>query len=210
MKRITKTCPKCGNFDTNYGGRPVLYGCPFVKCKVCGTASFDKDYREIEADGVRKVDIARLSIVTLFWALPFLLFGGLRIVKTFMKISGEDLTNYILVLVLSLAAICFGAWLIVKDIRSYEKRREIYEKEKFASESRLNNLDYAISLTKLGYNVPEKYLEGCEPNVLQDLKTNSNVAENRFKRKWQIMVGNFAPYASCLLPITYTVLNLFF
>lgn len=202
MRRVTKTCPKCGH-KASYTGFQCFYGSPYRVCTGCGLGIYDEDYREIAVDGIRKSDIARIPIGLLSITAFFSMLGIGLVISGFEK-------QEVVSLIFGLLIIGVLLWVFIGEVRSYKSKLEFFEKEKLASEARMHNLDYAVSLAKLGHNVPEKYLEECDPRVLKDIKNNSIVAELKIKRKWKNRFLNIGPYASAIAFAIFTLCEIVF
>lgn len=159
MQYISKMCPHCKKaYSVLQPKGTGFYGSPIRKCENCGKSFVDRDFREIAAQGVRKVDTRRLSLATVFSSCGFLVMG---ICAIGMYINGESLLfsgQSVWTLVLGAISIIIALYLCISEIRGYNERQEYLAEERKRSEERLSNYQYARLLDELAFYVPPKYL----------------------------------------------------
>ena len=154
-------CPKCGNeLKAVAAGKAYLYGSPIRQCAKCAQPYVDRNYHEIEIDGIREEDLsAKKSLgLTLFCLVGLAVCIGCWILLK--NASGFIVKSPAAFIVGTLLfGIGFFAMLIdTFKILTGSKKKQL-EKERQASIQRLSNQEYALKLQKLGYQVPEKYLQ---------------------------------------------------
>lgn len=149
-------CPHCGNNTGAKLGRAYLYGTPVRTCPKCSGKYLETCYHEVEIDGFRESDVSRkasrkdvfisLAVMLLMLALNGAMYAlGGRIFKAIL-LFGILSVVYFFSCVRSFWKVCSG------------KMTKELEKERLASQKRLENREYAHMLLELGYKVPEKYL----------------------------------------------------
>lgn len=152
----TVKCTNCGStLSINAPGSAYFYGSPIRSCPKCGRQYLDKNYHEIEIDGIQKTDISNKGAAGLLIGslAAAVIFGVLFI---FFLSRGRLHFGTLIATVISLLIFIFGLVDAIK-IKSGSKQKEL-EKEHQQSILRLQNKEYAHTLKKLGYQVPEKYL----------------------------------------------------
>lgn len=152
----TKKCPHCGYaYSTHHMGKEVVYGSPIRKCVSCQKSFIDKDYVEIELNGVRNVDSKRISPQTKAIAV----FGGFMVALALFLIVGAPKNDPpITAWACLIFCIAVPAFLIYVDLSSYSQRQKEIKQEAKLSKERLSDPLYAKALKELGYHVPDKYL----------------------------------------------------
>ena len=171
----TKRCPHCGYaYTVHHLGKVVAYGSPIRRCAKCNKTYIDKDYIEIEIEGIRDVDKMRVSPQTIVLFLGCLLISGMGI---FLISGGADYA-YIgwFCTIIFLAS---GLFLFFNELLDYKNRQKRLENEKKASKERLSNPEYARALLKIGYSIPEEYLrkktnDGIDLESLEQNSINQN------------------------------------
>lgn len=168
---IKKYCPKCyAKYDDRmYYHTPskenrIIYGSPIKKCNQCGEVFLDKDYSEIAIDGVREVDKMRLTPYTM-------VSSGVGIVISIIFLLGGITGNALHIALLGFALIAYEVHSIWSEYHGWDERQEKLRYETEASERRMQNLEYALTLKMLGYSVPDKYLLHAETSEGQRIET---------------------------------------
>lgn len=147
---VTKKCPHCGfSYQILKSGNQHFYGSPFKVCLKCGKKFVDKDAIEIAISGIREYDKFKFSIGWIINAIlgMFSLWCG-----TFDKELGMLMTIVGLIFIVS------AIYFIYDEIKGHKNRLAQLEEEKRKSYDRLADVQYALKLKKLGYDVPEKFL----------------------------------------------------
>lgn len=159
MTYITKKCPYCNSsYSIMQPKGTGFYGSPIRQCATCGKQFLDKDYREIAIDGVRPVDLKRVTTGTIILSVLGFLFGLLLVYCYF----GE--TPSVWYLVGAAISIFISGYLVIGEIAGYSKRQAYLEMERKRSEIRLRDPDYVYALRKLGYYVPDSLLRKIDRN----------------------------------------------
>lgn len=174
MQYKTKKCPHCNHAYTVFEPkREGHYGSPLLTCEKCGKHFVDKDYREIAVDGIRDVDKKKIApgsiVLFLFWLLFF--FAEVMLFLNGQSIIFDNKRSFAELIIVLLIAL-FLLYQIISNYKAYNIRQEILEKERLASESRLQNYQYALFLKQLGYSVPKKYLD---PNKAVDRMIDTTI-----------------------------------
>lgn len=174
MQYKTKKCPHCNHAYTVFEPKGEgHYGSPLLTCEKCGKHFIDKDYREIAVDGIRDVDKKKIApgsiVLFLFWLLFF--FAEVILFLNGQSIIFDNKRSFAELIIVLLIAL-FLLYQIISNYKSYNIRQEILEKERLASESRLQNYQYALFLKQLGYSVPKKYLD---PNKAVDRMIDTTI-----------------------------------
>lgn len=153
---VTKKCPHCKkSISVLQPKGEALYGSPFRRCHHCGGGYIDKSYTEIAVSGIREADKAKVSPL---YVLGIIICVGFIVFFLFTN-NGRvpsDITFIFWAIVVFLVILIVLAFF---DIKDYPKEKAYFEAEKAASEKRLSDIDYAIALKTIGYDVPEKYLK---------------------------------------------------
>ena len=154
-------CPKCGaELKMVAQGKAHFYGSPIRQCAKCALVYVDRNYHEIEIEGIREED---LSVKKSLGLTLFCLVGLVACIGGWILLSNS--TGFI---VRSPAAFIVGALIfgigffaMIGDtlkILTGAKKKQL-EKEREASAQRLSDRVYVLKLQKLGYEIPEKYLQ---------------------------------------------------
>lgn len=153
-------CPKCNRCDGRYGGNDYRYGSPLRTCPKCGTHFINRFYHEIEIEGVSPIafDAKRTLFGMAVTAAIFLVGASVH----WYEITFQDYYHTAPIFIMAVSAIAFIYSIFdiimiksgIKDRRTQKKREE--------SAARLSDPQYALKLSELGYNVPEKYLRNEE------------------------------------------------
>lgn len=160
----SKRCPHCGH-GLAYGddAKPRwIYGSPIRWCPFCHNEYLDKNYHEIAIDGVPNNATKR---ITFFDTIRFIL--GLCVLGILCYFVFNLLVNLKTVkfsFLLFMVFIGLGGWcyqLLESPLYRFFKYQEMIdsiEKEKQASEKRMQDPEYVQKLIANKYRVPEKYL----------------------------------------------------
>ena len=124
------------------------YRSPFQTCPRCKKIYIDKDSIELALDYRPVPKIETSSKILLAMGIVFFL------------ASREYHATWASILIIAL-----GAYLIYKDVSSYNKRREERETLLMESENRLKNKNYIIALYRRGYHIPKKYYHIIENEI---------------------------------------------
>ena len=136
------------------------YGSPIRQCAKCAQVYVDWNYHEIEIDGIREEDLsAKKSLgLTLFCLVGLVVcIGGWILLENASGFLVKSPAAFIVGILL------FGIGFVAMvgdtlKILTGAKKKEL-EKERQASVRRLSDREYVLKLQKLGYTVPEKYLQ---------------------------------------------------
>lgn len=152
MLYVKKECPQCGYvYEKNtYGGYPskenrIRYGSPLRKCINCGNMFLDDEYREIAIDGIRGVDTMRISPATILLSC-FAVIMGISTIWSWNELIG-------------IVILGTGIFFFVDEWTEYENRQKKLEIQIQESEERMKSAAYAFVLKKLGYDVPDRFLD---------------------------------------------------
>lgn len=113
------------------------------RCPKCGKVFIDREYREIELEGIRKVDTRRVSPRTI---VDTVMLGGVGIATVVNEVWGG--------IVFLIGAI----YIFFDEYCGYNKRQEALKLETEMSRLRLENPKYAQALKENGFYVPEHYI----------------------------------------------------
>ena len=163
-------CPYCYKFFAHNGkkmddkgrektefGKSKTYGCSKIMCEKCGRDFILKDITEMAIVDESQTRPRRLSIADI---IVFLV--GLLIILGGYSIDVQNNTYEPLAIILYIIA---GIILLRTIIRiiismvSYSERVQRWKEESEASQDRLKDFQYAWSLKRNGFDVPEKYLK---------------------------------------------------
>ena len=156
-------CSGCGvKLSIVEQGRVHRYGSPIRQCPRCARSYVDRNYHEIEIEGIRESDI---SLKKSLGITLFCLILCIACVAAIIFLYAYRSPNAIFVkkpTVFILGALLFGLgfFVMVGDtvkILTGARKREL-EKERQESVKRLSNREYVLMLQQLGYKIPEKYL----------------------------------------------------
>lgn len=154
MTYITKKCPHCkSSYSIMQPKGTSFYGCPIRQCATCGKQFLDKDYREIAIDGIRPVDMKRVTTGTIILSVLGFLFG---LVLVYCYFSDMQSVWY---LVGAAISVILAGYLVIGEITGYDDRQAFLELERKRSEARLRDPNYIYTLRKLGYYVPDSLLK---------------------------------------------------
>ena len=146
MALSAKKCPHCNTaYEESSASRSSRskYGAPLKRCASCKKYFRDNEYREIAIDGIRPGDKRRITTTGLTVFLFALVVGVVMLL--------EGMSGWWI-------AVAVGLYSPLSELITYKKRLAALEAEAEASEKRLRNPEYAATLKRLGYDVPEKYL----------------------------------------------------
>lgn len=150
-------CPGCGHKFFYYSKQEYRYGSPIRTCKKCGCKYVDTRYHEIAVEEVRdkKQSVIPAFILMLIGAFVvyrgFCLWGGYH----YHSLFPAELKS-ILFFIIGALVIIAGIVMIIAKLTGSQKRR--MDKLLKESEERLKDKNYAQTLARIGYNVPDKYL----------------------------------------------------
>lgn len=171
MSTIKKYCPKCyAKYDERmyYHTPPrknrIVYGPPIKKCTQCGEVFLDKDFSEIAIDGVRDVDKMRVSPYTV-------VSSGAGIAIGMMFLLGGITCNVLHFALLGFVIAVVEVYGIWSEYHGWDERQEKLRCETEASERRMQNPEYALTLKLFGYNIPNKYLQHDVAPKAQHIET---------------------------------------
>ena len=154
-------CPKCGaELKMVVSGKAHFYGSPIRQCAKCAQVYVDRNYHEIEIEGIRAEDLsAKKSLgLTLFCLIGLVVcIGGWILLSNSSGFIVKSPAPFIVGILL------FGIGFIAMigdtlKILTGAKKKQL-EKEREASAQRLSDRAYVQKLQKLGYEIPEKYLQ---------------------------------------------------
>lgn len=150
------SCPNCGKRLSDYNPNTYLYGSPIRYCKKCKGAYVDRNYHEIAIDGFPKEEMkASTGLKTaLFGLIVSVVSAGIFLCEIIF--SEYYHTIFPILAIVGIVMIILG---IVDSIR-VKSGSKAGSMEKLRQESiqRLQNVQYAMQLAELGYNVPRQYL----------------------------------------------------
>lgn len=144
-------CPHCGRRTERKSRYAWLYGSPVRTCGKCGGRYRETCYHEVEIDGFRETDVSLKASNQQLW----IAFAMLVVMVALNIVAVSEGKLGFLIISVAFFVSCLRNTL---QIRSGKKTKAL-EKERRASQKRLENREYAQSLQKLGYAVPEKYLQ---------------------------------------------------
>ena len=151
-------CGSCGTKLLTYEGREREYGPMIRKCKKCGVWYLDPRYHELAVEGIpedvfgiRQYLVAFVVGILIAWR-GWYLFGV-------HQLGMPDQMQWLLpALFLALGVgICIAAIVEVVLIKTGIKRRK-YQRMYEESCVRMRDRGYVLTLRKLGYPVPERFL----------------------------------------------------
>ncbi|MCM1298598.1 MAG: zf-TFIIB domain-containing protein [Firmicutes bacterium] len=149
-------CPNCGKKISDYNPNSYLYGSPIKYCKKCKGAYVDTTYHEIAVDGFPKEEMKTSTGLksALFGLAVFVICGGIFVAE--IMFTDGYYRVFPVMAVVGFIAMIAG---IVDAIR-VKSGAKAGSMEKLRQESiqRLNDVQYAMQLRELGYNVPPQYL----------------------------------------------------
>ena len=148
-------CPHCGADIEGTYKNIYIYGSPIRICKKCKKQYLNRHYHEIAIDGIRPDDLSTkgngkmilLSLVASI-ALIALNIATYSMGRIFKALA---LAAFIAVVLF------FGLIIETLKVKSGKKAKE-FEKKRQESCRRLQNREYALLLSQLGYQVPAEYL----------------------------------------------------
>lgn len=151
MALNAKKCPHCNTaYEQSGASRNTRskYGAPLKRCASCNKYFRDNEYREIAIDGIRPGDRRRITSTGL---IVFLFALAVGLVMFLEGVSGWWV------------AAAIGLYSPLSELFTYKKRLAELDAEAEASDRRLHDPEYAATLKRLGYAVPEKYLVQKQP-----------------------------------------------
>ena len=145
-----KWCPHCKHpYIINESTNNKIYGSPFIVCKKCSNVFIDKDIREMALEGDAPVNTRKFSFIDIM----MLIFGVLFIYCAFD--SASDM--FYLFIGGGIFFFFGGLYLLITDIKSFDKRRQDIYQEFLESSQRLSNPEYLQALKSIGVYLPPKY-----------------------------------------------------
>lgn len=160
MAKISIPVKKCRQCGAELGvslPEGSEYGSPIRVCPTCHTQYVDRAYREIAVDGLTESDRnPKASFRDAFIMLAVAL--GLAVLLFVGYVYGRRL--YLGILVIDVL-LWLGVGYSVSDTikKKTGKKEEELARLRAESEARLRDPEYARTLQKLGYSVPEEYLQ---------------------------------------------------
>lgn len=151
-------CPSYGKKLFTYETTVRKYGCMVKKCKKCGSEYIDPRYHEIAAEGIPESEFRISHDIILAVIGVLIVWRGIYLFGMKALNVPDELQWAEPVLFLCLGAACIiGAVVDIILVRS-GKKKEIFMRRYQESVWRLSNRDYADTLRKAGYNVPENFM----------------------------------------------------
>ena len=148
-------CPGCGQkLDMVEQGKTHKYGSPIRQCPKCARRYVDRNYHEIEIEGIRESDLSAKSSLGLA-LLSLVICAGCAAAVIFWPFRRIPAA-----FIIGAALFGIGFFVMIGDALKIltGKRKKALEIEHQQSINRLSEREYALQLQKLGYQVPEKYL----------------------------------------------------
>lgn len=153
-------CPQCSTaLKVTAPGKAYFYGSPIRQCPKCAYSYLDRNYHEIEIDGIREAD---LSVKQSLKLTLFCLVGLVVCIAGwyFLNKASGPLVKLPTAFIIGALLFGIGFFVLLADmlkILTGTKKKQL-ENERQASAKRLSDRDYALKLQNLGYQIPEKYL----------------------------------------------------
>lgn len=160
MDIVTIKCQNCGKRLITYiDNRTRKYKSPIVECKSCGTKCLDPRCHEIAVEGLPKDLFSVWSYVIMFVVGALILLRGLYLFGV-RQLGTPNAIQWLLPTAFTIMGMIFaigGVVEVIAIVTGLKKKK--YDKLARESEERMRDMNYAYTLSKLGYRVPEKYLQ---------------------------------------------------
>lgn len=177
MTHYTVKCPHCKYL---LRATKTASGSPFGTCPRCGQPYIDRDCYEPALKPYKKQ-----TTFQLLWAsaLGAFLFGAgvMMVYYILVSLSSEMNFNNTIAGGLFVSSFCAATIFIYKKFNESRNEDDARALEEWkASDARLQNKEYALSVAKLGFDVPDRYLQkdtmpGDKGNARSRLKPDNSV-----------------------------------
>lgn len=167
MTHYTVKCPHCKYL---LRATKTASGSPFGTCPRCGQPYIDRDCYEPALKPYKKQ-----TTFQLLWASAWVAFlfgaGVIMVYYILVSLSSEMNFNNTIAAGLFASSFCAATIFIFKKFNESRNEDDARALEEWkASDARLQNKEYALSVAKLGFDVPDRYLQ---KDTLPDNKENA-------------------------------------
>lgn len=158
MTHTTTFCPNCKHIVRTTQFHNHTYGSPLRICQHCGSQYIDRDFEELALRPYKKWSYVKLIIVAFTRALIISALVIVCVLLVLSQLLHLDIDNapfdYVVYVIFAVCLIIC----MVYTFRSKKAYDHALYLEWLDSERRLKNVDYAIQLDQIGYDVPPQYL----------------------------------------------------
>ena len=172
-------CPNCKTQLERTTSSASRLGCPLRVCPHCQYTYLDKRYREPAVSGIPFMDKYACG----WWFLAIFLVPPFT-----ASYSMHDPSYFLHLLWLAPLILPIIIW---RSIAAYRKRKPDLDSMMAKSVERLSDIEYAITLKKAKYKVPEMYLDPARAHEVKSLLDRLNTSvKTADKKKENAIVSN--------------------
>lgn len=192
MTHYTVKCPHCKYL---LRATKTASGSPFGICPKCGQPYIDRDCYEPALKPYKKQTTFQLLGISAWFSI-LVSFGVMAVYYVLVSMSTEvDFSNTIAG-GLFIASFCVATFFVFKKLNESRGEDDARALEEWkASDARLQNKEYALSVAKLGFDVPDRYLQkdtvpDKKENVRSRLKPDNSVTYEVDKKYVSYLMEN--------------------
>lgn len=192
MTHYTVKCPHCKYL---LRATKTASGSPFGTCPRCEQPYIDRDCYEPALKPYKKQTTFQLLWISA-WGAFFFGVGVMMVYYILVSLSSEMNFNNAVAAGLFVSAFCAATIFIFKKFNESRNEDDARALEEWkASDARLQNKEYALSVAKLGFDVPDRYLQKDtipvnNENARSKLKPDNSVTYEVDKKYVSYLIEN--------------------